>query len=270
MTVPSSTILESPFAHEALPELVRRVGFELPAEAIGQFEQYRNLLQSRNEITNLTAVRDTPGIDRRLIVESLRLAPTFAALVAESDGSVFRMLDLGSGGGIPGIVLAIAFPGVAVTLLDATRKKTDFLDEVINALDLRNATTLNGRAEDFAHQPKWRNQFDLVTARAVASLPTILELAAPFLRTGGHMLLPKGTEIEDELAQAERAAPILGVEIVSTATLPDAGSTIETRLVIARKLTTTPSTYPRRAGIPARQPLGLQPAGRNGRNGGTR
>jgi 16S rRNA (guanine527-N7)-methyltransferase len=264
MTSPPTSILESPPGQPSLADLVERVDHSVPAHALDQFARYRELLRQRNERTNLTAVRDAPGIDRRLIIESLRLAPVLASMLDAQDSGEVRLLDLGTGAGVPGVVLAIAFPGVSVTLLDATRKKTDFLDEVIRELELANTTTLNGRAEDFAHQPRWRNQFDLVTARAVSSLPTILELAAPFLRTGGQMLLPKGTDIDEELAQAERAASILGVEIVSSAVLPDAGSTIDTRLVIARKLATTPRTYPRRSGIPARQPLGTVPTGKKG------
>jgi 16S rRNA (guanine527-N7)-methyltransferase len=264
MTSPPTSILESPPEHPPLADLVERIDHPLPDGAVGRLARYRDLLLQRNERTNLTAVRDAFGIDRRLIIESLRLAPILASIVEDQDAGGSRLLDLGTGGGVPGVVLAIAFPDVQVTLLDATRKKTDFLDEVIGDLNLPNAKTLNGRAEDFAHQPRWRNQFDLVTARAVASLPTILELAAPFLRTGGKMLLPKGTDIDEELVQAERAAPLLGIEIASTSLLPDAGSTIDTRLVIARKLATTPRTYPRRAGIPARQPLGASPGGRKG------
>jgi 16S rRNA (guanine527-N7)-methyltransferase len=118
----------------------------------------------------------------------------------------------------------------------------------------------HGRAEELGHDPRWRNQVDLVTARAVASLPALLELGLPLLRTGGYLVLPKGLAIDEELVQATRAAALLGADIVSANPLPDVGSTINTRLVIVRKTATTPRTYPRRAGIPARTPLGTAPA----------
>ena len=270
MSSPSASTVEPAVSEIPLVDLVAGSGILLPDCAIDHLVRFRDLLHERNQVVNLTAVREIPAIDRRLVIESLRLVPVLRNLVPEDQEPPVRHLDLGSGGGIPGMVLAIARPDLSVTLLDATRKKTDFLADVIRELGLPNATTLNGRAEELGHLPRWRNQFDLVTARAVAALPTILELGAPFLRTGGTMLLPKGTDLDDELVHAERAAPLLGMEIVSSDPLEDIGSTVETRLVIARKIATTPRTYPRRPGIPARSPLGSEPSGRAGRKGSDR
>jgi 16S rRNA (guanine527-N7)-methyltransferase len=182
------------------------------------------------------------------------------------DRTASRLLDLGTGGGIPGLILAIAFPDARLTLLDATGKKVAFLDEAIQELEMDEVSTHHGRAEEIGHDPHWRNQFDIVTARAVASLPALLELGLPLVRTGGHLVLPKGTGIDEELQQAERAAAILGAVIVSAELLPDAGSTIETRLVIVRKIATTPRTYPRRSGLPTRNRLGAAPRTSSGGN----
>jgi 16S rRNA (guanine527-N7)-methyltransferase len=253
----------------SMAALLAATGFPLSPRQVAKLEAYRNLLHSRNQTTNLTAVRDLPGIERRLILESLRLVAPILSLPRTDHRATRRLLDLGTGGGIPGMILAIACPDLRVTLLDATGKKVAFLDDAIRELGLDNVSTHHGRAEEIGHEPRWRNQFDIVTARAVASLPALLELGLPLVRTGGHLVLPKGSEIDAELQQAERAAALLRADIVSADLLPDAGSTIETRLVIARKIATTPRTYPRRSGLPVRSPLGSAPdAGRRKPTGG--
>jgi 16S rRNA (guanine527-N7)-methyltransferase len=165
------------------------------------------------------------------------------------------------------MVLAIAFPEISTYLLDSTGKKIAFLDDVVRELGLDNVTTVHARAEDVAHQPRYRNAFDLISARAVTTLPALLELSLPMLRVNGTMLLPKGAEIDEELDAGHRAAEILRGEIVSAELLPDAGSNVDTRLVIARKLATTPSTYPRRSGMPSKNPLGQAPRAKAGKQG---
>lgn len=240
-----------------LGELFRRSGVPLNHEQVRRLTTYRDLLFAANQTTNLTAVRDLPGIERRLILESLRLAAPTRALPAPEDGRRRSLIDLGTGGGVPGLVLAIACPDFNVFLLDATGKKVAFLDEVVQTLALTNTTTIHARAEEIGHQPRYRQGFDVVTARAVGTLPTLLELGLPLLRNGGHLLLPKGIDIDDELVAGRRAADILGGDIVSSNILPDVGSTIDTRLVIARKASPTPATYPRRTGIPSKTPLGF-------------
>jgi 16S rRNA (guanine527-N7)-methyltransferase len=241
---------------DSLGSLLAASRFSLSQPQLAQLEAYRDLLHTRNQTTNLTAVRDLPGIEKRLILESLRLVAPIRSLPRIDEKADSRLLDLGTGGGIPGMVLAIACPDLRVTLLDATGKKVAFLDEAIRELGLEYVSTHHGRAEEVGHDPRWRNRFDVVTARAVASLPALLELGLPLVRTGGHLVLPKGNDIDEELDQAERVAAILGAVIVSADLLPDAGSTIETRLVIVRKVATTPRTYPRRSGLPTRNPLG--------------
>lgn len=249
---------------------LQRVGVALEAGQIDQLVAYRDLLYVANQTTNLTAVRDLEGIERRLLLESLRLVAPLRALPNASPAGRRTLMDLGTGGGLPGMVLAIACPEYTVFLLDATGKKVAFLDSVAGELGLGNTVTIHARAEELAHQPRYRNGFDVVSARAVSTLPALLELGLPFLHTGGHLLLPKGTDIDGELAAGHRAAAILGGEIESANILPDAGSTIETRLVIARKTSMTPPSYPRRPGIPSKMPLGVdtapeRPAERGGR-----
>lgn len=218
-----------------------------------QLRRYRDLLLERNARTNLTAIRDPDGVDQRLIAESLRLAPALDAATATGDEAI----DIGTGGGIPGMPLAIARPDLRWTLVDATAKKVAFLQDVVNELTLPNVVLYHGRIEELAHEPHLRGRYSVLTARAVSSLPALLELGLPMIRIGGTLLLPKGPDIADEIAAARQAAGMLGGRIVSHDPLPDAGTDVETTLVVVSKEHETPGTYPRRAGVPARSPLGM-------------
>lgn len=217
-----------------------------------QLVTYRDMLLDRSAHMNLTAIRDPDGIDRRLIDESLRLLPHVDAFCGDTGEAV----DIGTGAGVPGLPLAIARPGIRWTLIDATAKKIAFLKEVLEALSLENVVLYHGRVEALAHEKHLRGRYHCLTARAVSSLPALLELGLPMVRTGGTLLLPKGCSIADELEDAERAAEKLHGRIVSSDCLPDGGTDVETRLVIVSKVRETPTNFPRRAGVPARSPLG--------------
>jgi 16S rRNA (guanine527-N7)-methyltransferase len=233
-----------------------RIGVPLDNESVARFARYRDLLLARNAQVNLTAIRDPEGIERRLFFDSLAILPaidTFLESRPKRNGR-WQLIDVGSGGGFPGLALKIAKPDLDVTLVEATGKKVAFLDEVIADLGLDAVRAIHGRAEALGHDPRFRERFDMATARAVASLPTLLELVVPFLDVGGQAFFPKGLAIEDELAAGRRAARLLGAEIVAAGRSP----TGDSRLVIVRKTTLTPKTYPRRAGVPSRTPLGEQ------------
>lgn len=161
-----------PRSAEAFTDLVRPLLPEFSDHQVNLVLRYRDLLHDRNQRVNLTAVRDFEGIERRLILESLRLVP----VIQERAGNG-RIMDLGSGGGIPGIVLAIAFPDYEFTLIDATGKKVRFQQEVADELQLSNIRAVQGRAEELAHDIDWRNNFDVVSARAVTSLSALMELS---------------------------------------------------------------------------------------------
>jgi 16S rRNA (guanine527-N7)-methyltransferase len=223
-----------------------------------QLRDYRDLLLERNARTNLTAIRDPEGVDRRLVAESLRLLPALDAVTRSGDVAI----DIGTGGGIPGLPLAIARPDLQWTLVDATAKKIAFLQDVVNALTLSNVVLYHGRIEELAHEPHLRARYSVLTARAVSSLPALLELGLPMVRTGGTLLLPKGPDIADELSAARQAAGMLGGRIVSHDPLPDAGTDVETTLVVVAKERETPDAYPRRAGVPSRSPLGMPQGGK--------
>lgn len=216
------------------------------------FATYRSLLVEWNQKFNLTAIRDPVDIDRVLFLDALRMLPTLDTYLAERDLTSPKLIDIGSGAGLPGLPLKLARPDLRVTLVEATQKKVTFLQHVIAELALDGAIAVHGRAEALGHDSAYRAHFDIATARAVATLPALMELAMPFLRLGGRAYFPKATEIGDELATARVAAPLLGCRIVSAERLGDS----PTRLVVIEKTRPTPRRYPRRAGIPAREPLG--------------
>jgi 16S rRNA (guanine527-N7)-methyltransferase len=166
------------------------------------------------------------------------------------------LIDVGTGAGFPGMVLAIARPRLGVTLLDATRKKVTFLEHVIEELKLENVTAMHGRAEELGQNFVYRGRYDIATARAVSSLPALLELVMPLLKVRGIGLFPKGAEIETELQEARTAAKELGAGQIVDELLPQLGEEHVTRLVFAAKIRETPKRYPRRSGIPAKEPLG--------------
>jgi 16S rRNA (guanine527-N7)-methyltransferase len=230
-----------------------RIGVDLDTRTAARLARFRDLLLERNAHVNLTAIRLPVEVERRLFLDALAMIPAIDAFLETARHHPrARLIDIGSGAGFPGLVLKIARPDLDVTLLDATAKKVAFLDDVIADLKLEAIHAVHGRAEELGQRQSYREQFAIATARAVASLPVLLEFVLPFLDIGGQAFLPKGLAIDDELRAGRRAAKQLGGEIISAQRAPVG----ETRLVIARKTTLTAKAYPRRTGIPAHSPLG--------------
>ncbi len=233
----------------------QQLGVSLDADALRRFARYRDLLLERSAQFNLTAIREPEEIEQRLFLDAIAMIPELDRLadgVGDRAGHSPRLIDVGAGAGFPGLALKIVRPHLDVTLVDATAKKVAFVNEVITALELKHVRAVQGRAEELGQDSAYRAQFDMATARAVASLPVLLEYVVPFLTLGGTALLPTGLEIAEELRRGRRAAAALGVEIVSTAAL----AVGTTRLVVVRKIAPTAALYPRRVGIPSRDPLG--------------
>lgn len=231
------------------------LGLSLTPRQLGLFERYYLLLSSGGRRAGVTAVTGYEQVQQRHFLESLALA---AALLEEGllDGSsALSVLDLGAGGGFPGLPIKVLLPNLSLTLLEASRRKSDFLREVIESLELEGVEVITSRAEGLGRQEGYRERFDLVVARAVAPLPALLELALPFLRIGGVLAAPKGSGARQEVTRAERALGLLGGELLSVTPLAVPGAQRRPWLVLVRKVAPTPEAYPRRPGIPAKRPL---------------
>lgn len=214
-----------------------------------QFQTYYELLVEWNKVMNLTGITEYEEVNEKHFVDSVSIVK------AINIKDVDNLIDVGTGAGFPGIPLKIIFPHLKVTLLDSLNKRIKFLDEVIDKLGLTNVETIHGRAEDYAKQKDYREQFDLCVSRAVANLSTLSEYCLPFVHTGGLFIPYKSGEIEAELNQSKHAVHLLGAEIreVVKFTLP--GSDIGRSFVKVKKIKTTPKKYPRKAGLPAKEPL---------------
>jgi len=204
---------------------------------------YLALLLETNKSFNLTGITDPDTAWTRHIFDSLTLLPWIGATAAQ------RVVDLGSGGGLPGIPLAIALPRVRFTLLEATGKKAKFLQDAIAALGLANVEVVNDRAETIGHDDQHREHYDAVIARAVGRLAVLTELAAPLARIGGHVLAIKGQHATGEIKEARRALHALHCRVSDTVTTPTG------TIVVIEKLRASSRAYPRRPGEPKRAPL---------------
>jgi len=221
----------------------------LPAGFADRIEHYVALLLEANATRNLTRIVDPEPIARLHLLDAMSALPMIDRLASN------RAVDLGSGGGVPGIVLAIARPGVSWMLVDSVRRKADALRSFARALDLENVEVVAERAEILGRDPAHRERYDLVTARACAALPVLLEYALPLLGIDGSLLAWKGLLADEELRTGRAAAAQLGGDapVVEPTGLRALG---EHRFVTVRKVGPTRATFPRRAGSPSRRPLG--------------
>ena len=217
---------------------------DLSPDTLATLSTYVDKLLEVNRRMNLTAVRDQEGVWMRHVFDSLLL---LKHLKADADQ---HALDLGSGGGFPGLVLAIARPDIGWTLVDSVGKKARFLQETIEMLGLENARALSDRAEVLGQSEDHRELYTLLTARAVARLNVLLELTIPLLQVGGHLFAMKGEQAEVEAKEARRAADVLGVKLIRKTPHPGGGMLLD-----YKKHKPTPGTYPRAVGVPGQKPL---------------
>lgn len=224
-----------------------KISIKMNKEEASKFYEYMNLLLEWNDKINLTAIVEPKDIILKHFIDSI----TINKYLTIDD----NVIDIGTGAGFPGIPLKIMNNDKRVILLDSLNKRVNFLKTVCNKLDLENIECIHGRAEEIANSNLHREKYSIVTSRAVARLTTLLEYMMPFVKVGGKCLCMKGNNIEEELQEAKNAIESLGgsIEKIEKFILPD--SDIERNIIIIKKVKNTPSKYPRKAGIPAKQPI---------------
>ena len=214
-----------------------------------QFMSYYELLIEWNQVMNLTAITDFDEICKKHFIDSLSLVKAYDMSTSLS------LIDIGTGAGFPGIPLKIAFPNLKITLLDSLNKRVVFLQTVIENLKLGNIEVIHGRAEDYAKEEKFREQYDLCVSRAVANLSILSEYCIPYVKTGGCFISYKSEKLTEEIKEASKAIDVLGGRIENRIEFEIPGSDIYRNLLIVYKEKETPAKYPRKAGIPSKKPI---------------
>lgn len=233
-----------------LSELIyKQVGIQLSATQIASLIEYEKALLSWNKQVNLTAIRDPKMIRIKHFLDSL------TCLSVMKNTSMDRVIDVGTGAGFPGLPLKIVCPEIKLTLVESIRKKAEFCEFLVSHLKLKGVEIAVARVEDLGNNQRFREKYDWATARAVAILPTIAEYLLPLVKIGGAMLAMKGENAPIEAHQAENAIRILGGHLrrLHLIHLPEVSD--DRYLVVVEKIAATPKQYPRRIGIPAKNPL---------------
>lgn len=232
-----------------LEEGCRELGITLDEIQKKQFTDFYEYLVEKNKVMNLTGITEFQEVLVKHFLDSLACVKTVDM------NKINRIMDIGTGAGFPGVPLKIAFPHLEACLLDSLKKRVNFLEETFALLKLEDITAIHGRAEEFAKNKVYREQYDLCVSRAVSNLATLSEYCLPYVKVGGHFISYKSGTVQEELQQAEKAVKILGGKIQDVVyfNLPD--SEIQRSLVVIEKIKTTPGRYPRKAGTPLKEPL---------------
>ena len=236
---------------ESLHRGAEKLGLALIPEQLNRFQTYYEELISWNKRVNLTRITGYESVQIKHFLDSFTVILAFPSPPVNN----LRVIDVGTGGGLPGLPVKILYPEISLCLLEATAKKTAFLNHVSQLLGLSGVDAITGRAEEIARQPDYREGFDIILARALAPLPVLLELTLPFCRVGGRLIAQKKGDITAETDHARYAIKQLGgklkeIKKISLDEFPDGR-----QLVIIDKVSPTPEAYPRRPGTPAKRPL---------------
>lgn len=228
---------------------VNCLGVSLSRKQIEQFLKYYEMLVEWNRVINLTAITNYDEVMKKHFVDSVSLIKAYDVSREVS------VIDVGTGAGFPGLALKIAFPNLQMILLDSLNKRIHFLDNVIEKLGLTGVEAIHGRAEDYAKKGKLREQFDLCVSRAVANLSTLSEYCLPFVKMGGQFISYKSEKIAEEMEAASKAITLLGGKVKQQVEFQLPDSNIYRNLFVIEKTKETPGKYPRKAGLPAKEPL---------------
>ncbi len=228
---------------------LNELGIELSDEQIAQFLQFYELLIEKNKVMNLTAITEFDEAVNKHFLDSLSLVKILDV------NSVATVLDIGTGAGFPGIPLKIAFPHLKITLVDSVNKKIGFLQEVISIMDLQDVDAVHGRVEDLGHDISYREKYDLVVSRAVASLPSLAEYCIPFVKMNGYFLSYKSGRVDEEIGSGKKAIQVLGGKMERDVRFQIPGTDMERALLLMKKEKPSPKKYPRKVGTPTKTPI---------------
>lgn len=231
-----------------LKQCAKQLNIDITEEQLEQFHLYYDMLIEKNKVMNLTAIIDKKEVMIKHFLDSI-------AVLKYMDLTDEKIIDIGTGAGFPGIPIKIIRPELELTLLDSLNKRINFLNEVVSKLHLQGVNAIHGRAEDYAHDRKYRGQFDVSVSRAVANLSTLSEYCIPFVKIGGYFISYKSGNMEEELENSKNSIYLCGGKCkkMEKFILPD--SDMERSFVFIEKVRNTAKQYPRKSGIPSKNPL---------------
>ncbi len=246
-----SEIIEKDLPYSSIAKKLEDLNKSSISVKIQMLNDYMDGVLEKNESINLTAITDRSEFILKHYEDSMSVLPLPEYREAK------RILDLGTGGGFPGVPLAITDPDKSFLLVDSLEKRLKVIDELCNRIGVLNADTMHGRAEDLGRDPELRGRFDMVLSRAVADLAVLAEYCLPFLRVGGTFVAYKKADSETEIENAKKAIGLLGgrLDRIEHYELENHGSSLRNALVVINKTEETPDKFPRRAGMPSKRPL---------------
>lgn len=230
-----------------IEEKMQKIHIDMNKRQIEQFYLYMNLLLEWNKKMNLTAITEPQEVITKHFVDC-------ATVMKHLEGAK-RVIDVGSGAGFPGIPIKILKPDIEICLMDSLQKRISFLEEVIQKLRLEKIETIHARAEELGRNKAYREQFDATVSRAVAPLNVLLEYVSPFLKVKGKAICMKGSNIEKELKESEKAFQELKMKLVQKEEFKIPETDLKRSIVIFQKENVTPKTYPRKPGTPKNRPI---------------
>ncbi len=234
---------------DIMNDACKDVGLSFNEDNYNKFTQYKDIIKFWNEKINLTAIVEDEQIFKKHFIDCIKIFKFSPLKEAKS------IIDVGTGAGFPGIPIKIMKQEVELILLDSLNKRINFLNEVINKIDLKNVKTIHGRAEDFSKKLEYRENVDVAVSRAVANLAVLSELCIPYVKIGGYFVAMKGPSVEDEIKDGKNAISILGGKIEDIIKINIENSDLNHNLVIIKKVKETPKMYPRKAGTANKKPL---------------